>query len=187
MTTKKEIEKRMLIKRTITAMEKQIKKLEEQKQVYIDAGKQAKAKGLSAQYNLALSGLRMTIAQQRRVYEMKLNFEITSQMKDMTQMTSEFLQGMGSLSKDMMKLTKEKDFLKVQKQFEEAMTGVEVQTAHMEEFMDETESAFATSAPASADENAELNRLIDNEAAGDNSTETMIEQELDALRKKMES
>ena len=105
MTTKKEIEKRMLIKRTITAMEKQIKKLEEQKQVYIDAGKQAKAKGLSAQYNLALSGLRMTIAQQRRVYEMKLNFEITSQMKDMTQMTSEFLQGMGSLSKDMMKLT----------------------------------------------------------------------------------
>ena len=186
MSTKKEIEKRMLIKRTITAMEKQIKKLEDQKQVYIEAGKQAKAKGLTAQYNLALSGLRMTITQQRRVYEMKLNFEITSQMKDMTQMTTEFLGGMSSLSRDMMKLTKEKDFLKVQKQFEEAMTGVEVQTAHMEEFMEETSSAFATGAPAGEEANKELERLIDNEAAGENTTEAMIEQELEALRKKME-
>ena len=185
MSTKKEIEKRMLIKRTIAEMEKQIKKLEEQKQVYLDAGKQAQEKGLTAQYNLALSGLRMTITQQRRVYEMKLNFEITSQMKDMTKMTTEFLQGMGSLSKDMMKLTREKDFLKVQKQFEEAMTGVEMQTEQMEEFMDETESAFASAAPAGADANAELENLISNEAVGDNTTEAMIEQELEALRKKM--
>ena len=110
--TKKEIKKKMLIKQTVNAMNKQIQKLEEQKKVYIEAGKQAKQKGLAAQYNLALSGLRMTIAQQKRVYEMKLNFEITSQMKDMSAMTAEFLKGMGSLSKDMMKLTKEKDFLK---------------------------------------------------------------------------
>ena len=79
--SKKEVEKRMLIKRTINEMDKQIQKLEKQKQAYIEAGKQAKQRGLTAQYNLALSGLKMTIAQQRRVYEMKLNFEITSQMK----------------------------------------------------------------------------------------------------------
>lgn len=84
---KKEMQKRMLIKKTISAMEKQIQKLEEQKKVYIEAGKQAKLKGLTAQYNLALSGLKMTIMQQKRVLEMKLNFEITSQMKDMSQMT----------------------------------------------------------------------------------------------------
>ena len=103
--SKKEIQKKMLIKQTINSMNKQIQKLEEQKKSYIEAGKQAKQQGLSAQYNLALSGLRMTIAQQRRVYEMKLNFEITSQMKDMSKMTVEFLDGMSSLSKDMMKLT----------------------------------------------------------------------------------
>ena len=84
---KKELEKKMLIKKTVNMMNKQIQKLEEQKQVYIEAGKQAKQRGLSAQYNLALSGLKMTLVQQKRVYEMKLNFEITSQMKDMTQMT----------------------------------------------------------------------------------------------------
>ena len=183
--TKKEIKKKMLIKQTINSMNKQIQKLEEQKKVYIDAGKQAKQKGLTAQYNLALSGLRMTIAQQKRVYEMKLNFEITSQMKDMSKMTAEFLQGMGSLSKDMMKLTKEKDFLKVEKQFNEAMTSVELQTEHMENFMDETESAFSSSYSGTAEDNQELEKLMTNEASADNMTEAMIEKELEELKKKM--
>lgn len=183
--SKKEVEKRMLIKRTIGEMDKQIQKLEKQKTAYVEAGKQAKQRGLTAQYNLALSGLRMTITQQRRVYEMKLNFEITSQMKDMTKMTADFLAGMGSLSKDMMKLTKESDFLKVQKQFTEAMMGVEVQAEQMEEFMDETQSAFSASNPATEEENKELEGLFNNEAASDNITESMIEKELDELKKKM--
>lgn len=186
LSNKKEIEKRMLIKRTISAMEKQIQKLEEQKKVYIEAGKQAKQKDLPAQFNLALSGLKMTITQQRRVYEMKLNFEITSQMKDMTLMTGEFLKGMGSLSKDMMKLTKEKDFLKVQSQFNEAMMGVEMQTENIENFMDETESMFSSNTGTSEENNKELESLFSNAASADtSSTESEIEKELEALKKKM--
>ena len=122
----------------------------------------------------------MTIAQQKRVYEMKLNFEITSQMKDMSKMTVEFLDGMSSLSK-------EKDFLKVQKQFTEAMTSVEVQTEQMEEFMDETQSTFATAYSGSEEENKELDGLMSNEAVSDNMTESMIEKELEELKKKMNS
>lgn len=183
--SKKEIEKRMLIKRTIGEMDKQIQKLEKQKEAYIEAGRQAKQRGLTAQYNLALSGLRMTITQQRRVMEMKLNFEITSQMKDMTKMTSDFLAGMGSLSKDMMKLTKESDFLAVQRQFTEAMMSVEVQAEQMEEFMDETQSSFSSQSASSAEDNAELEALMNNEASMEGSTESEIEKELAALKKKM--
>lgn len=182
---KKEIKKKLLIKQTINAMNKQIQKLEEQKKVYLDAGKQARQKGLTAQYNLALSGLKMTISQQKRVYEMKLNFEITSQMKDMSAMTANFLKGMSSLSKDMMKLTKEKDFLKVEKQFNEAMANVELQTEHMENFMDETESAFSAGYPTSESEHKELEGLIGNEAISENMTEKMIEKELEELKGKM--
>lgn len=183
--TKKEMEKKMLIKRTIAAMEKQIQKFEEQKKVYIEAGKQAKQKGLTAQYNLALSGLKMTIIQQRRIYEMKLNFEITSQMKDMSKMTAEFLKGMGTLSKDMMKLTKEKDFIKVQGQFNEAMMNLEMRTEQMEEFMDETQSAFASSSPSSEEDNKEIEALFTNEASMDGTTASEIEKELETLKKKM--
>lgn len=184
--SKKEIKKKMLIKQTINTMNKQIQKLEEQKKVYIEAGKQAKQNGLTAQYNLALSGLRMTIAQQKRVYEMKLNFEITSQMKDMSAMTSEFLKGMGSLSKDMMKLTKEKDFLKVEKQFIEAMTSVEIQTEQMENFMDKTESVFSSTYAGTESDNKELEVLIGNESVTDNLTEQQIEKELEELKKRMD-
>ena len=188
MVSKKEIKKRMLIKQTINAMNKQIQKLEEQKQLYIDAGKQAQEKGLDAQYNLALSGLRMTIAQQKRVYEMKLNFEITSQMKDMTAMTSEFLKGMGTLSKDMMRLSKEKDFLKVGKSFSEAMQAVEVQSELLEDFMDTTQSAFESGSSTSAADRAELEGLMaidsDNKAEGVDDA-SAIEKELEALKREM--
>ena len=183
--TKKEIEKRMLLKKTLNSMNKQIQSLENQKQTYIEAGKQAKLKGLTAQYNLALTGLRMTIAQQRRIYEMKLNFEITSQMKDMTMLTSEFLKGMSSLSKDMMKLTKEKEFKKVQEQFSQAMTGVEIQAEHMSELLEETQSSFETQTPGTEEEKQELDALMGNAAVADTSTDQMIEKELEELKRKM--
>lgn len=185
--SKKELKKKMLINKTINEMNKQIESLEKQKQVYINAGKEAKQKGLTAQYNLALSGLKMTLTQQKRVYEMKLNFEITSQMKDMSAMTTQFLEGMSSLSKDMMKITKEKDFLKVGKQFAEAMVGMEMQTAQLENFMDETQSSFATGTMSSASENAEIEALFTNTAATDGMTESMIDKELAELKKKIDS
>ena len=181
---KKEIKKKMLIKQTINSMNKQIQKLEEQKKVYIAAGRQAKEQGLSAQYNLAMSGLKMTIAQQKRVYEMKLNFEITSQMKDMSMMTSEFLKGMGSLSKDMLKLAKEKEFKKVQKEFNEAMAASELQTEQLENFMDSTQSAFETNTTMSAEDTKALEKIVDIDLGVSETSETdLLEKELEALKK----
>ncbi|MDE6583212.1 MAG: hypothetical protein K2K31_00990, partial [Clostridia bacterium] len=105
----KEIEKKMLVKRTINAMNKQINKLEAQKQVFIDSAKRAKQRDLDAQYNLALSGYKMTVQQQKRSQEMLLNFEITAQMKDVNMMTAEFLHGMSDLSKEMTKFADAKE------------------------------------------------------------------------------
>jgi hypothetical protein len=183
----KEIEKRMLIKQTINSMNKQIQKLEEQKEVYLRAGKEAKERGLEAQYNLALSGLKMTMAQQKRVYEMKLNFEITSQMKDMTVMTTEFLKGMSSLSKDMVKLSKEKDFKKVEKQFAEAMVAQEIQTMNLENFMDNTQSAFesGSSSMSTQADNEEIEKLMIAQIGGEMEESASIESELEALKKQM--
>lgn len=183
----KEIEKRMLIKQTINSMNKQIQKLEEQKEVYLRAGKEAKERGLEAQYNLALSGLKMTMAQQKRVYEMKLNFEITSQMKDMTVMTTEFLKGMSSLSKDMVKLSKEKDFKKVEKQFAEAMVAQEIQTMNLENFMDNTQSAFESgnSSMSTQADNEEIEKLMIAQIGGEMEESASIESELEALKKQM--
>ena len=185
----KELEKRMKIRKTIMEMEKQINKLEEQKESYIKKGKEAKERGLTAQYNLALSGLKMTIAQQKRIMEMKLNFEITSQMKDMMEMTTNFLSGMQSLSKDMAGLTNQKQFAQAGQQFSEAMMGAEMQVEQIESFMDETEAAFSSHSYMSQEENAEIEGLMTPDIATSNSSDSLsdslIEQELEMLKKKM--
>ncbi len=185
-SNKKEIEKRMLIKKTLNQMNAHIKKLEEQKQVYVEAAKKAKRAGLDAQVSLAITGLKMTMAQQKRAQEMMLNFEITSQMKDMTVMTHDFLGGLSILSKEMTKLTNSKDFAKVQKQFEQAMMGVQVQTEQMDTYLDMSADEFSNmSADGSTISDKEIAALIDEGASQDEFSTDSIDAELEKLQKKL--
>jgi len=182
----KDIEKRMLTKKTVTQMNRHITKLEEQKKVYIESAKRAMKFGLKAQYDLALAGLKITIAQQKRAQEMLLNFEITSQMKDMSLMTTEFLRSMDSLSKEMVKLTNEKQFAKVQIEFEKAMASSEQQTLQLEMFLDQNQSTFASSVGAPENVNdAELEKLIVEQASNDEIGSDVIDKELEEVRNKL--
>ncbi len=184
----KQIEKKMLVRKTINSMNKHINGLKEQKQVYIDAAKMAKQKNLPTQYNLAISGLKMTLAQEKKAYEMLLNFQITSQMKDMSLMTTEFLKGMGVLSKEMARLTNNKEFEKVQKQFEIAMEGVEMQTEKMDVFLDMNQSTFASHATSNNQvDDAEIENLINEEIAQSDISDDEIDKEIEQMRKKLES
>lgn len=186
----KEIEKKMLVKRTINTMNKQINRLEEQKRVFVDAAKRAKEKDLDAQYQLALSGYKMTVQQQRRAQEMLLNFEITAQMKDVTMMTSEFLRGMSAISKEMTKLADAKEFAKIQAQFEEAMVAVETQTDQMDNFMEMSQETFYNqgldkNGKQMSDE--EFEKYIMEQVGQDELSNESIEKEMEDLRKKIES
>lgn len=182
----KEIEKKMLVKKTINQMNKHIAKLEDQKKVYLNAAKKAKKQGLDAQYNLAIIGLKMTLAQQKRAQEMLLNFEITSQLKDMTQMTHDFLGGLSILSKEMTKLTSSKDFAKVQQQFELAMEGVQTQTEQMDIYLDMSQSEFnSNKGDADSISDDEIAALIDEEIGQDEISQDSIDEELKKLKQKM--
>ena len=186
----KEIEKKMLIKRTINTMNKQINKLEEQKKVFIEAAKRAKQKDLDAQFNLALSGYKMTVQQQKRAQEMLLNFEITAQMKDVTMMTSDFLRGMSDISKEMTKLADAKEFAKIQAQFEAAMTAVETQTDQMDNFMEMSQETFYNAGKdkkGAEMTDAEFAKFIEEQASLDSLSSDSIDKEMEELRKKIDS
>ena len=184
----KEIEKKMLVKRTINSMNKQINKLEDQKQVFIESAKRAKEKDLEAQFQLALSGYKMTVQQQRRAQEMLLNFEITAQMKDVTMMTSEFLRGMSEISKEMTKLADAKEFAKIQAQFEEAMVAVETQTDQMDNFMEMSQETFYNAGKDKSGKttDAEIEKFI-LEQTGDGLSSESIEKEMEEIRKKIDA
>lgn len=160
----KEMEQRMLIRRTMQKIQKYINSLESQKTKYIEWAKIAKQKGIETQYSLAVSGLKTAVAQQKKAEEILLNFELTSQMRDLNVMTSEFLNGMSSLSKEMASISKNMDFVKVQQQFEVAMMGVEETTFNLDNMLDTSESSFANLAcDTSKIDNDEIEKLINNE------------------------
>lgn len=186
----KEFEQKMVVKKTINSMNKQIETLEERKNIFVEKAKEAKKKGLEAQYNLALSGYRMTYAQQKKAQEMLLNFEITSQMKDMTMMTSEFLKGMGLLSREMSKLADSKQFAKVQKEFEIAMGSVEEQASQMEVFLESAETTFDTAASSEKNNitDEDFEKMIDEETAQDiGGEDAELEKQMEELKKKIEA
>ncbi len=183
----KEFEKKRLIKKTVYDMNKQISALEDQKKIFVQKAVEAKKHGLEAQYNLAICGYRLTLTQQKRAQEMLLNFEITSQMKDMTMMTKQFLGGMSVLSKEMSKLADEKEFVQVQKQFEEAMGKAERQAEQMDIFMESSQDSFSSAAGKGIEE-SEIKDMIEQQAGmSDEFSDEAIDREIEELKKKIES
>lgn len=181
----KEFEKKAVIRKTLNTIQKQINQLEQQKKVYIDAARRAKKLGLKAQYDLAVTGLRMTMAQQKRAQEMQLNYELFSQMKDMTAMTSDFLAGLSLLSKEMTKLTDQKEFAKVQQQFQKAMQGAQIQTEQMETYLDMSQAEFdAGISDPDTISDAEIDSLLDEQSASEEMEDMDLDAEIEALKKK---
>ena len=130
----------------------------------------------------------MTVQQQKRAQEMLLNFEITAQMKDVTMMTSEFLKGMSSISKEMTKLADAKEFAKIQAQFEEAMAAVETQTDQMDNFMEMSQETFYNQGLDKSGKqmsDAELEKYIMEQVEQDELSSDSIDKEMEELRKKL--
>lgn len=181
----KEFEKKMQIKKARNDMVKQIDNLERMKQDYKDKAVRAKQLGSESQLKLALSGYKMAAMQQKRIQEMLLNFDLTSQMKDMTQTTSDFLRSMSMFSKDIAKITNNMDFLNVQKDFEFAMTGVEESSEKLDDMLTTSTQTFDSFSTRSAGETSkELMGIIDSEAANkETSLDADIEKELAKIDK----
>ena len=186
----KNLEQKLAIKKTLNNLNKQIEELEKKKKTAIEKARVARESGLNAEYNLALSLYRASVSQQKRAREMLLNFEITTQMKDMATLTKEFLKGLSILSREMVSLTNNKDFLKVQQQFEKAITGVETQSKQLDSMMDTGEQKFTevtNSEDAISDE--DFANLVDEMSSQENEgidDLSNIDKELENLRKKID-
>jgi ABC-type phosphate transport system ATPase subunit len=162
---KKELQKKVLFNKTLSNMRKYVNNLEGQKEYYIKLAKEAHLNGSKEQYSLAINGLKMALAYQKKAKEMLLNFELTMQLRDLSSVTGEFLNGMVTLSKDMSKIINKQDYAKVQESFETAMGKVEEQNVQIENFLDNTEMSFSQiSADPSNVSDKEISELIDFEA-----------------------
>lgn len=181
----KALKQKLFIKKSMNNMKRILRKLDDQKELYITKARDAIKKGADTQVNLSVNALKMTLAYQRKAEEMLLNFEIAYQMKDLGAMTAQFFKGISVLSKEMQEIAKSNNFMKVQKAFEKAMVGMETQSMNLEVFLDSSQDAFeGVSNEAKGINDDEIKQLIDN-AAGESEAmlDTEIDEKLNEVRK----
>jgi len=138
----KEFEKRIAQKRLLKELSNQIKKLDMKKNAFIREGQEAYSKGMKQQFNLAAAVLRISLNQKKRVETMLMNLKITSQLKDISKVTVDFLKQMKSVSKDLIKITDLKSFDKISSDFDFALRRFTSQTENMENFINDSEKSI---------------------------------------------
>ncbi len=130
------IQQRMTVNATIGKMQQFIAELEPKKQLFIDKARQAKKIGASGQENSAKAALKHVVSQQRLAERMLVNFEIMANMRDLTEMSGEFLNGLTLMGKEMSKLTSKMNFESGEKELSKAMITAQVHTEKMTQFLD---------------------------------------------------
>lgn len=150
-------EEKLLLNRALSSMKKQIERLEQSKQKYLDAAIKAKDEGSAKQYELAKYGIRLAQTQKTTVEQMLLNLEMTSQAKDASEAGAEFASGMGLLSGEIIKLSGSMNFDKVTAALSGAFSSSELNA----EQLDETMALNADGLSAIGGGTDEVDRLIE--------------------------
>lgn len=125
------------IKSAIKILDEQAHRLETQRKIFYENGKQAKLKGNEEEYDIAVSGLGFAIEQQKRVYSARLNFELALKLNDLYKMSVEFMDEMSSLAEYMQKLTEEEKFASAVELFKNAKQNADDLFHRSEDFLNE--------------------------------------------------
>lgn len=184
---KKDMQRRVLIKQSIRNLEKYISKLSVQYDKYLEIAKTAKMKGIQSQLKLAIYGIKNVLAQKKKAEEMLLNIQLVSQSNDLIKMTKTFLTSMNTISKDMIKTTKDMDFESITKNFQTAMDNAEIATDKLDDLLETSSDSFDSISQHSSDMNDdEILKMLDLEIAHqDSASGSDIDKKLDEITKNL--
>ena len=134
----KEMEARMAIRDNIRELEKSKKAMQKKQDEMIKLAQEAKQKGVSQQYAMAVSGLKMIMAYQRRCDAMILQIKMTETMRDLTVMSSKFIKLMGNVGEEVTKVAKTANFAQNQMAFKKGLMASEAAMDQLESFLEDS-------------------------------------------------
>ncbi len=180
----KERERRMAVNKAMNQLERRIKKLEDQEQVYINAAKVAMREALPEQIELAKKALKLTIGEKKRTFAMLVNLRIVSQMKEMSAMTTDFVHALGDIGKSIAANTTE-DMSKFVNEIQEAMEKVTAQTEEVIEVLESNQNEVGVFADkiSNVDDTEIDNKIYGKSQSGMSNDE--IEKKLASLREEI--
>lgn len=184
---KKDMQRRVLIKQSIRNLEKYISKLSVQYDKYLEIAKTAKMKGIQSQLKLAIYGIKNVLAQKKKAEEMLLNIQLVSQSNDLIKITKTFLTSMNTISKDMIKTTKDMDFESITKNFQTAMDNAEIATDKLDDLLETSSDSFDSISQHSSNmDDDEILKMLDLEIAHQDSVNSSdIDKKLDEITKNL--
>ena len=156
----KELEARIAVRQGIRELEKTNKALEKKKDDMLAFAREAREKGVKQQYAVAVSGLKMIINYQKRSEAMVLQAKMAESMKDLTRISSKFVNLMGNMGKEISKVAQTTNFAKNQMEFEKGMMSAEMAMDQLESFMEDAGMGFADIEMGEDELNEEIEALI---------------------------
>ena len=156
----KELEARIAVRQGIRELEKTNKALEKKKDDMLAFAREAREKGVKQQYAVAVSGLKMIINYQKRSEAMVLQAKMAESMKDLTRISSKFVNLMGNMGKEISKVAQTTNFAKNQMEFEKGMMSAEMAMDQLESFMEDAGMGFTDIEMGEDELNDEIEALI---------------------------
>ncbi len=178
----KRIKEQVLVNSAIASINKQLNDLENSKNKYIEAAESARENGIMSQYELAKNAIRIVTAQKAVVQQMLIGLQLSSQIKDVSEMTKSFADGMKILTGAITDTTGELDFEKVGKQMSKAMISTQQKQAEADSFLDASQAGFSGYAAGSNIGDGDIERMI-----RDGGGAAGVDDELSALEKKIKA
>lgn len=165
------------INRTISMMKRQISTLERHQKEYIERAKAAKLKGNNQLYSNIRTMIKTTMVQSRRLEIMQMNIEFAMSQRDFAEHNRNFVVGMRSLGKSLMKTIKLTDVMQTSKILEKSMAKVNESLSDLDLMLDNNECLFDSTTDSNIPDGY-VDSLIGSEAAV---AENELDRRLDAL------
>jgi ATP-dependent helicase YprA (DUF1998 family) len=155
----KEYKAKALINRTKRDLKKQIDKLVVEKENFLSLAKEAKNTNDKGAYLSAYAGWKIAFGIQEKANKMLIKLSITQNMKEIGDISKNFMNSMLTISKQIATTSKSFDFMDAEKDFQEAMADLTASDDALDIFL----ANLDTSLDDYADSNIDNINEIDNE------------------------
>lgn len=173
----KKFKEKAEVNRTLSMMKKQISALERQQKEYIDRAKDAKLKGNTPLYNNIRTMIKTILVQSRRLEIMQMNIEFAMSQRDFAEHNRNFVAGMKSLGKSLIKVIRITDVTQMSRILEKSMVKVNASLGKLDLMLDNNACLFETTTDSGIPDSY-VDALIGSEAV---SAEKELDKRLDVL------
>jgi len=183
----KEIERRMIIKRSLNSMKNSIGKLASMKQKLIEKARNAALNGDKQASKIAKARLKHCLNKEKFLTTMVENFEFSLELADTNKSVEEFIKGVNVISEQMNMLVPTIDINKAQAAYEKALANNENQLEAMDAFLESASNSLESiSGGDDLVTDEEIDRLIFNQAVdAEDSLDKEIDSKITAIKEKV--